>query len=117
MAPRYELAVGLKRGHKTTKIERVGKVSGKELSAKSEKLRQARTKGVSNIVQNIILVTIISQYFLFTNLASLKIMSPLIHIINIHSCGQKIKRKHKLSDLSCYCFFLSRCAIPIYYFR
>lgn len=48
MAPRYELAVGLKRGHKTTKIERVGKVSGKELAAKSEKLRQARTKGVSN---------------------------------------------------------------------
>lgn len=55
MAPRYELAVGLKRGHKTTKIERVGKVSGKELSAKSEKLRQARTKGVSNLVQIIIL--------------------------------------------------------------
>jgi len=49
MAPRYELAVGLRRGHKTTKIERVGKVSGKELSAKSEKLRQARTKGVSNM--------------------------------------------------------------------
>lgn len=49
MAPRYELAVGMKRGHKTTKIERVGKVSGKELSAKSEKLRQARTKGVSNV--------------------------------------------------------------------
>lgn len=52
MAPRYELAVGMKRGHKTTKIERVGKVSGKELSAKSEKLRQARTKGVSNINYN-----------------------------------------------------------------
>jgi large subunit ribosomal protein L36e len=52
MAPRYELAVGMKRGHKTTKIERVGKVSGKELSAKSEKLRQARTKGVSNIKYN-----------------------------------------------------------------
>jgi len=50
MAPRYELAVGMKRGHKTTKIERVGRVSGKELSAKSEKLRQSRTKGVSNIV-------------------------------------------------------------------
>lgn len=50
MAPRYELAVGMRRGHKTTKIERVGKVSGKELSAKSEKLRQARTKGVSSIV-------------------------------------------------------------------
>lgn len=50
MAPRYELAVGLKRGHKTTKIERVGKVSGKELAAKSEKLRQARTKGVSNYI-------------------------------------------------------------------
>ncbi|XP_060872695.1 large ribosomal subunit protein eL36 [Metopolophium dirhodum] len=45
MAPRYELAVGMKRGHKTTKIERVGRVSGKELSAKSEKLRQSRTKG------------------------------------------------------------------------
>lgn len=52
MAPRYELAVGMKRGHKTTKIERVGKVSGKELSAKSEKLRQARTKGVSNVKYN-----------------------------------------------------------------
>lgn len=50
MAPRYELAVGLRRGHKTTKIERVGKVSGKELAAKSEKLRQARTKGVSYLV-------------------------------------------------------------------
>lgn len=49
MAPRYELAVGLRRGHKTTKIERVGKVSGKELAAKSEKLRQARTKGVSQV--------------------------------------------------------------------
>lgn len=51
MAPRYELAVGLRRGHKTTKIQRVGKVSGKELSAKSEKLRQARTKGVSTVIQ------------------------------------------------------------------
>lgn len=50
MAPRYELAVGLRRGHKTTKIERVGKVGGKELSAKSEKLRQARTKGVSTVI-------------------------------------------------------------------
>lgn len=51
MAPRYELAVGLKRGHKTTKIQRVGKVSGKELVAKSEKLRQSRTKGVSNMLR------------------------------------------------------------------
>lgn len=50
MAPRYELAVGLRKGHKTTKIERVGKASGKELVAKSEKLRQARTKGVSDII-------------------------------------------------------------------
>lgn len=49
MAPRYELAVGLRRGHKTTKIERVGK-TGKELSSKSEKIRQARTKGVSSII-------------------------------------------------------------------
>lgn len=49
MAPRYELAVGLRRGHKTTKIERVGKV-GKELTAKSEKIRQSRTKGVSNML-------------------------------------------------------------------
>lgn len=72
MAPRYELAVGLKRGHKTTKIERVGKVSGKELAAKSEKLRQARTKGVSNYIT--FLIFIICYYILsivFSNLSQI----------------------------------------------
>lgn len=56
MAPRYELAVGLRKGHKTTKIERVGKTSGTELVAKSEKIRQARTKGVSNLVNFVMIL-------------------------------------------------------------
>lgn len=38
MAPRYEVAVGLQRGHKTTKIS-----SGK---GKADKIRPARNKGV-----------------------------------------------------------------------
>ncbi|KAB0797057.1 hypothetical protein PPYR_11118 [Photinus pyralis] len=38
MAPRYELAVGLHKGHKTTKIK-----SGK---TKGEKIRPARLKGI-----------------------------------------------------------------------
>lgn len=61
MAPRYELAVGLRRGHKTTKIQRVGKVGGKELSAKSEKLRQARTKGVSTVIKPLCTITVMEQ--------------------------------------------------------
>lgn len=69
MAPRYELAVGLKRGHKTTKIERVGKVSGKELAAKSEKLRQARTKGVSGIKLYLLKANVLNIIFYWFCLA------------------------------------------------
>lgn len=44
MAPRYEMAVGLQRGHKTTKI-----VMGKSKKDKKHKIRPARLKGVSII--------------------------------------------------------------------
>ncbi|XP_075220690.1 ribosomal protein L36 [Lycorma delicatula] len=41
MAPRYEMAVGLQRGHKTTKI-----VMGKSKKDKKHKIRPARLKGI-----------------------------------------------------------------------
>ncbi|RZF39875.1 hypothetical protein LSTR_LSTR008480 [Laodelphax striatellus] len=41
MAPRYEMAVGLQRGHKTTKI-----VMGKTKKDKKNKIRPARLKGL-----------------------------------------------------------------------
>lgn len=44
MAPRYELAVGLNRGHKTTKIRVAKNKSEKE---KTVAIRPARLKGVS----------------------------------------------------------------------
>lgn len=44
MAPRYELAVGLNRGHKTTKIRVAKNKSEKE---KTLCIRPARLKGVS----------------------------------------------------------------------
>lgn len=71
MAPRYELAVGLRRGHKTTKIERVGKVSGKELAAKSEKLRQARTKGVSYYI----CINCCVFFFFYTTLSDIQFIA------------------------------------------
>ncbi|XP_034253031.1 60S ribosomal protein L36 [Thrips palmi] len=43
MAPRYELAVGLDKGHKTTKIRFLKSAS--EKVDKQNKLRPARTKG------------------------------------------------------------------------
>jgi len=70
MAPRYELAVGLRRGHKTTKIDSVSK-PGKELTAKIEKLRQSRIKGVSKILFSRItyypnkIVTFLTPYLQF----------------------------------------------------
>jgi large subunit ribosomal protein L36e len=42
MAPRYELAVGLRKGHRTTKI-RVGKTK----QDKKHTIRPSRLKGVS----------------------------------------------------------------------
>lgn len=45
MAPRYEIAVGLHRGHKTSKI-----TMNKNKTDKRHKLRPARLKGVSLIV-------------------------------------------------------------------
>lgn len=44
MAPRYELAIGLKKGHKTTKIRVAKNKSEKE---KTVTIRPARLKGVS----------------------------------------------------------------------
>lgn len=43
MAPRFEIAVGLRKGHKTTKIS-AGK---KGITDKAIKIRPARLKGVS----------------------------------------------------------------------
>ncbi|XP_044728725.1 60S ribosomal protein L36 [Chrysoperla carnea] len=44
MAPRYELAVGLNRGHKTSKL-RVAKTKGDKVD-KTLKIRPARLKGI-----------------------------------------------------------------------
>ena len=46
MAPRYELAVGLKKGHKTTKISFVSKKSKVD---KRHRIRPSRNKGVSTL--------------------------------------------------------------------
>lgn len=49
MAPRYEVAVGLNRGHKTTKL-RVAKTKTKaDRADKTLKIRPARLKGVSQL--------------------------------------------------------------------
>lgn len=41
-APKYEMAVGLKKGHRTTKI-----IMGKSKADKKHKIRPSRLKGVS----------------------------------------------------------------------
>lgn len=52
MAPRYEVAVGLNRGHKTTKL-RVAKTKTKaDRADKTLKIRPARLKGVSQLCFN-----------------------------------------------------------------
>lgn len=53
-APKYEMAVGLKKGHRTTKI-----VMGKSKADKKHKIRPSRLKGVSYIcicivIQNVL---------------------------------------------------------------
>jgi hypothetical protein len=51
MAPRYELAVGLRKGHRTTKI-RIGKTK----QDKKHTIRPSRLKGVG-LKQNVFLCT------------------------------------------------------------
>uniref|UniRef100_A0A069DVL3 60S ribosomal protein L36 n=1 Tax=Panstrongylus megistus TaxID=65343 RepID=A0A069DVL3_9HEMI len=41
MAPKYEMAVGLQKGHKTTKI-----IAGKSKTDKKHKIRPSRLKGI-----------------------------------------------------------------------
>lgn len=65
MAPRYELAVGLNRGHKTTKIRVAKNKSEKE---KTLCIRPARLKGVSIMWKIVRFLIVILRCILSINL-------------------------------------------------